>query len=233
MKAWLLLFCDGKLHWHVLSSATCRKGKIVFLYNVYFQVNPETNPLIYAISIRFKSFQSIFTVHIPGLASWVRNLELRTCEQTQKAAAHYDKWFWHTLEILTIDCSAHDTVCHRPALITGHTSGDFTGTRRGMSCYHIQSVMSCYICHGLSQQWRCSACDGVYKGISLQTSTCQKTSTSRMAYMQRIARYREDVQVWEMALKVKRLHWHQFYTFQSFQRTNYFSTTFILILADV
>lgn len=55
------------------------------------------------------------------------------------------------------------------------------GPERGMSCYHIQSVMSCYICHGLSQQWRCTAYGGVYNSISLQTSGCQKTSALCLA----------------------------------------------------
>lgn len=93
--------------------------------------------------------------------------------------------------------------CHRHALITGHTSVDFNGTRRGMSYYHIQSVMSCYICHGMSQQWRCCACDGVYNGISLLTSACQKTSTSRMAYLQIIVGYVEDVQGGELDRRLR------------------------------
>lgn len=64
-------------------------------------------------------------------------------------------------------------------------------------CHVITSRVSCHVIFAMACHNSGSAalCDGVYKGISLQTSACQKTSTSRMAYTQRIVRYVEDVQV--------------------------------------
>lgn len=74
MKAWLL-FCDGKLLWHALSSATCRKVEIVFFYNVFFPT--QTNLFIWfkyesLMWFKWSAFQSI--VHISGLAFGVENL---------------------------------------------------------------------------------------------------------------------------------------------------------------
>ncbi len=60
---WCLITC-----FDALSSATCRKGNNLFFYDMFFQVNPDTNYLHFN------------PVHIPGLALWVRNLERRTCE---------------------------------------------------------------------------------------------------------------------------------------------------------
>lgn len=84
------------------------------------------------------------------------------------------------------------------------------GPERGMSCYHIWSVMSCYICHGLSQQWRCSV-------VFITVSVCKQAAVRKRQHWS----YSE---LWDIGKTaqgetpfVKSLRSHQFYTLWGFQ----------------